>query len=338
MPEIMDAQFQGIYQQTTATMKPIRKEDVIESISTIPPIHTILEAKLRLRQNSDKNDWFALIVGYGYVAKDALTPLLTLHKMVYFVAEFRRFLRWLNQDSDDADGPFTRRLSRLILDQPGIMCYSFTSSYGVKTSLDSLMFLGGTEWIDDSVVDGVMETFMKKYGHQGTYLHVPTQILAAWASDTGDTEEPSIPWNFEAPTALDMVLEGRIARRANETKEVKAFAVLYLGGYWGAVCVDFVAEKLLIGDSLDNGHFSAHSDVLSLLKKWLQNCGIVVNDWNHDSLDVPYQDAASGSCGITALNTIERQYDPTVERWTSKRSRYHRIRLLRLLTEPIEVR
>lgn len=278
------------------------------------------------------------IVHFGYVTKGALVPLSKLCDIVDFAEDLQDMLAWLDECSNGFDGAFTRSLRQRLWDQARILDYKFTSSYGVKISLKSAVLLSHEKWIDDSVIDAIVKTILRKYGHRGTYLFVPTQTLNEWIRSIKDFDGSLIPWNSHQSTVLAMADEGKRAREANEDKEVKVFAVADLGGHWGALCADFTEEKILSGHSLDKGILSERTVALFALKTWLRFCGSPVDDWQIERLDVPQQDSGSGSCGINACNAIERHFDPTVERWTGERSRHHRIRFLRLLTESAEVR
>jgi hypothetical protein len=337
--KIEDTRFGGFLEQVTPTQsKPIINKDSIQSIKTIPPLHLIHQAMRLFDQGKDeRKDWFVYIVRFGYVMKEALMPLALLYDAVNFAEDLQEFLQWLNEGPDDGFGAFTRSLRQKLLDQVNIMSYTFTSSYGVKISLKSLMFFRGEAWVDDCGIDAIMETFQKQYGHRGTYLYVPTQTFDQWTRNVRSLDDPAFPWNLYQSTILAMTDEGKKARDANENKDIKAFAVTNLGGHWGALCVDFTAKKLLFGHSRDMCQFPKRLDALAALKKWLACCGTHVGNWSQERLDVPQQDDASGSCGINAVNAIERHFDPTVERWTGDRSKYHRTRFLQLLTESTEV-
>lgn len=326
-----------IHEEAAATAtKPIVTEDTVQSIEVIPPIHLIRHA-MQLFEDDKKKDWFAQITRFGYVTKGALVPLVALHDAVDFAVDLRGFLDWLNLDSDDSDGLFTRSLRQRILDQEGIMDYKFVSSYGIETSVKSVMSFRGEAWIDVNGIGKVMETLKKKFGHRGTYLFVPTQIFTEWTRYCKNPDGSPTPWNMYQSTVLAMENEAEKARSANEKKDIRAFSIVDLEGHWGAFSVDFAAKKILFGHSLDGGRFPESSGALHVLKRWLLSCGIVFRHWTHDRLDVP-QNAGTGSCGINALNAIEREFDPMVERWKGEKDRYHRIRLLRLLTESAEVR
>jgi len=134
-----------------------------------------------------------------------------------------------------------------------------------------------------------------------------------------------------------MADEGKKAREANQDKEVKVFAVADLGCHWGALCVDFTNKTTHFGHSMDHGARNMGATAVTIVKDWFEACGTPCDGWDYERLHVGQQGHESGSCGISALNAIECLLDPRTEGWEKGRSRHHRMRYLRLLTEPAEV-
>lgn len=340
LPEVDGARYGGYFElvQPTKT-KPIIDEKSLHLIKEIPPLHLIKQGIDFFNTNqTDKS--FMYIVRFGYVAKEVLNLLAKLHDAMDFAVNLLEMLKWLNEDPGGSDGTFTKRLRQRLLGQDDLMQYKFSSPYGILTSARSALFFRGEAWIDDSATDAIMEPFQKKYGHRGTYFFLPTQALNTWIqfNRVKPTGHLPFPLNSYQSTVLTMADEARKALEAKQNKDVKVFAVTDLQGHWGALCVDFMKEEILFGHSLDRGmQPDRPPPAVQVLGKWLDCCGVSVNGWYRGRLDVAQQGPGSGSCGINALNAIERYLDPRVEFWAGKRSRYHRVRLLRLLTGPAEV-
>jgi len=349
LSEIQGARFGGYKERDEfkpGEASPIIDEDNIHLIKGIPPLHFIQQGIKYFSTNKTDKEYMN-ISRFGYVKKGALDLLMKMHNATDFAKNLLDMLEWLNEtsggskdfdeDSADSDDAFTRQLRQRLLGQFNLMQYKFTSFYGVKTSVSSILFFRREAWIDDSAIDAIVETFQMKYGHRGTYFFIPTQTLHAWVRNERFSGPLAFPWDSYQSTVLAMVGEGKRAREAKQDKEVKVFAVTDMEGHWGALCVDFTKERILFGHSLDKGALpETVPTCVKALKIWLACCGVPTNGWDFDRLDVPQQ-AGGGSCGINALNAIERYFDPRVEYWTSKRSRYHRVRYLRLLTELAEV-
>jgi hypothetical protein len=125
----------------------------------------------------------------------------------------------------------------------------------------------------------------------------------------------------------------REGRDTTKREPIKAFAVANMGGHWGAVCVDFVGKRILFGHSLDHGDLpSRDTSEFRAAAYWLNECGVPTERWTYERFNVAQQNG-SGSCGINAANAIERSLEPSVELWTGERSRFHRMRFLKLLIE-----
>jgi hypothetical protein len=125
----------------------------------------------------------------------------------------------------------------------------------------------------------------------------------------------------------------REGRDAMEGESIKAFAVANMGGHWGAVCVDFVEKRILFGHSLDRGDLpSRATSEFRATDYWLKECGVSTERWTYGRFNVAQQ-SGSGSCGINAANAIERSLEPSVDLWTGEKSRFHRMRFLKLLIE-----
>ncbi|KAK3821046.1 MAG: hypothetical protein J3Q66DRAFT_326082 [Benniella sp.] len=199
---------------------------------------------------------------------------------------------------------------------------SRNSNYDVRISLRSIVFFRNEEWIDDSAIDAIMETFSKKYDHWGTYFFVPTQILNQYMR--GNKSNPSTEYRN---TILAMASKGKEAPSTN----VMAFAAAHWDSHWGVLCADFAKQVILFGHSTDKGVFPKRTHELQAFKTWLHSCGVEVKSWAEERLNVAQQGDGSGSCGIVALNAIERRFDPAVELWTSESSKFHRLRYLRFL-------
>lgn len=333
---VIDARYGGFPDQDQVngtSTKPIIDENSISSIGGIPPFHVIEQGiSFFSIQGERAANKVMYIVRFGYVTSGALKHLASISTSTEFARNFLEMIDWLDERScKDIDEVFTKSLRQRLLDQADPMKFRFTSSYGVQTSLSSALYLRRETWIDDDVIDAVMKTFKKQYGHRGSFFFVPTQMLSTWIKSI-NSSKPAFPWNSNRSTILDMLNKGK-----DGSKDVKAFAVANFESHWGALCVDFTEKIILFGHSLDKRVLTRGSPAVKALKKWLRQCGVSLDDWDYGRMDVAQQDSGSGSCGINALNAIERHFDHRVEFWTNERSRYHRIRYLKLLTESDEV-
>ncbi|KAI8356561.1 hypothetical protein B0O80DRAFT_447746 [Mortierella sp. GBAus27b] len=280
----------------------------------------------------DDDGWYPFITRFGFVTYDALVQLSKMHHMVEFAENLQYMLDWLDEESNDVDGAFTRSLRGKLLEQPGIMNHMFTSSNSVGISARSVLYFGGERWIDDSAIDAILGDFQMRYGHKGTYFFVPTQAFEQWKIGFRRQTDPVIPWDQYKSTVLAMRTEGRQTGATRMDKEVKAFGVTNMDGHWGAFCVDFTKKIIFFGHSLDRGE-RPRPDDLGVVKQWLCRNGIRINSWTCERLHVAQQAPGSGSCGINAINAIERCLGSNIELWTGERSRFHRLRLLQLLIE-----
>jgi hypothetical protein len=300
----------------------------------IPSLRAITDAEKMIQDahshpdnnKADLSKGCVLFPGLGQVSYPTILALRRRHNIVRSAQNIQAMLDWLTgvTTHDKAWDAFRAEL----LDSPGILGRKYSPHWTVSIHMDHLFTLVKEQWLTGDVIDSVMGMFKVQYNHinQG-FIFIPTHIPTLWAQ--GD----ELDWEKE-------LVEGLI-ERAKENLEAKAFTVIYFGQHWGPLCIDFTRTTICFGDSLDDGQNSRlGNDRHDHIKRWLSSCGVNVGRWSTavQRLDVPQQPrGASGSCGVIALNTIERQIDPLVERWTHKMSAAHRLRYLALLTRPYEI-
>ncbi|ORY90323.1 hypothetical protein BCR41DRAFT_376103 [Lobosporangium transversale] len=199
------------------------------------------------------------------------------------------------------------------------MAYCFRPLPDIHLSVRSTLFLANECYIDDDLIRSVLEIFRVVYKDVkgGPYMFIPPLYLPIWR-DADNSEEECYTW-------LGEELKNRPS---------KAFAVVQMSEHWGVLVVDFVQKSISFGDSLKK---FIPVEILNGIQRWMTRNGInfQAEKWGKRvqyNLNVPRQPLGSGSCGIIALNTIERILNPKVERWSHERSCYHRTRLLRLVT------
>src|SRR5215469_8460920 len=113
-------------------------------------------------------------------------------------------------------------------------------------------------------------------------------------------------------------------------KFTKKLDIIQMTNHWGVIEIDFTNHTFNFGDSLN---LTPPRNTLTVLRQWLLSVGEKTEmQTNFSRLDVPFQGPGSGSCGVIAVNTIERAVNPAIPKWTNETSAYHRIRYLKLLT------
>ncbi|KAF9344064.1 hypothetical protein BGX34_006032, partial [Mortierella sp. NVP85] len=323
---------------TTATPGvPIVDKTNLHSIDRIPPVHLVKQARDKFN-SLQTTEGYVQIAKVGCVTHEVLVLWIRVHNFMDFAEHLRGMLEWLgdnnNGNGNDKDanmnGAFVDSLRQKLLSQVDIIKHRFTSPCGsISISSKSVLDFSGERWIDDEAVDGILTIFQQMYAHRGRYLFIPTQMFSLWLRSwrSTSTQEPSLcPWDWSLNSVQEMMEE------AKEKVDVKAFAVTDLEDHWGSVCVDFVEKRILFGHSTDRGLIKNHA-VFDVTRNWLENCGVPTKEWSVARLNVAQQLGGSGSCGINAVNAIERCIKPSVEIWTRERSRHHRLRYLRLLIE-----
>lgn len=307
--------------------------DDIRGLPIIPSSRAITAAEKMIQDAHDDPDnneedlekGCVLFTDLGQVSRPAIAALKGRHNILQSARNIQAMLDWLNRVTthDKAWDAFRADL----LDNPGILGRSYSPHRTASVHIDHLFTLVKEQWLNGEVIDSVMDMFNVQYDHndQG-FIFIPTHVPTEWAKGKW------LDWKKE-------LVEGLI-ERAKKSLGAKAFTVINIGEHWGPLCIDFTRTTIYFGDSLDDGEDSRlGKDRHEHIKLWLSSCGVNVGRWSTtvQRLDVPRQPMGSGSCGVIALNTIERQIDPMVERWTHKMSAIHRLRYLALLTRPFEI-
>jgi hypothetical protein len=254
---------------------------------------------------------------------------LTLGEPRIFGRKLQGLVQWIkNCDGIGHDVRFTKWLLSELCASSGVMSRTydtiFSSPFPATTS--TLFFLRKEEWLDDSVLEIVLDYFRRLYsaGHGSQYgaqrgrnIFVPLTTILWWNKHGFDS---------------DYLVEGMDSERVE-----KVFFIVPLKNHWGALCVDFKRRQIFYGDSLDK-MFPCH--IRETIVEWLLFLKVDLAQWDSciRKFDVPQQPSGSGSCGVIACNAIERAINPYAPQWSGSTAACHRLRILRLITGYMDVR
>jgi Ulp1 family protease len=203
------------------------------------------------------------------------------------------------------------------------MHYQFKTAFGndVQATVSGLSVLAKENWLNDFTICRVTEYFQYRYQDQDTQqpITIPFYHLQHWRSHLETPEYLSVgfPCDWQKGTFID-------------GQSNKIFAVVEMSNHWGAVCVDFKERRVHFGDSMKR---TFPSDVRKAIARWLVHLGMDLTKWDSSVhlFHVPRQ-INSGSCGVVALNTIERTLNGKLSIWTNNHAACHRLRLMQLMT------
>ncbi|KAF9151639.1 hypothetical protein BGX20_005370, partial [Mortierella sp. AD010] len=241
-----------------------------------------------------------------------------------FVGELKGLLDWLRVcDKEGHDPVFTSWLIHLLENTPGIMHYQFETSLGrdVLGTVTGLNVLAKENWIDDYSICRVAEYFQYRYQDHDTQqpIVIPFYHLVHWRChlEIQGNLSDGYPCDWEKGTFID-------------GQNSKVFAVVQMGDHWGAACIDFKERRVYFGDSMKR---TFPSDARKAIARWLVHIGMDLTKWDPcvHLFHVPRQ-VNSGSCGVIALNTIERVLNGKLSIWTNGHAACHRLRLMQLMT------
>lgn len=327
---------QLIYSLPTAMKgQPIIKLADIPKLKYMPPESTIEEARAMLSKANEEHlqdgpcssrsptPWGVLISNFGFIKPNILLMLPRVYQAKEFTRNLLSLLGWINDVVSELDDLFSMWLEDILLKKPGIMHYKFPSTPTSDISVRSLCFLCGENFVDDDSVRAIMAMMAECYGADKENLFIPPLVLEGWRRSMQSSSAAYGDWEWE----IEIMRSGRVQ---------KVFAIVYMRQHWGAFYVNLTKKTIDFGDSLAK---RAPEDAVKALIRWLEVVGHNASKWSSicGNFNVPRQPAASGSCAINAANTIERVFNTEVERWTHKRSAYHRVRYMRLLTGFYEV-
>ncbi|KAF9981123.1 hypothetical protein BGZ65_004300, partial [Modicella reniformis] len=310
--------------QRTQEQKVFDNPDILEH-DKIPLRRNVSEAgaiihKARLEQRREGLERWVLFEDFGLVTPSGFLMMQRIHNVIEFARNLQLMIEWLDKKfKGDANSSAFRQV---LLQERGIMKHTFFPHQKVHIAIDHLFTLRNEEWLNGEILDSVMDMFSVQYSYRGNFIFIPTHVISAWPMILKDNSM----WEWGKEQVQKLVTD----------QEAKAFAIEITSNHWGALCIDFTKKVILFGDSLDGGVNSRLGDeTLKNVRHWLHCCGVDVASWSKKRFDVAQQPRGlSGSCGIIALNSIERCIDPSVERWSHQRSAYHRFRYLMLLTRP----
>ncbi|KAF9929274.1 hypothetical protein BGZ65_005870 [Modicella reniformis] len=310
---------------------PIVDAHNIFSLDAIPSQGDVKKAdelRLALKDPCNRNKGYLVFMNLQ-VTCGGFRLLQLKHTIINFARNLGFMLDWLDQVAkhDKAWEPFRN----VLCDTTGILTHIFKPHHSVSHAIDPLFSFIGERWLTGEAVDATLDMFSVQYSLVGGFVFLPTNIPFYW--ETGRDDHA---WTY----GRDRIHE--LMERARRNLTAKAFTVMNTGDHWAPLCIDFTQKSILFGDSLDDGRQRLDREGLGHVQRWLSSCDVNIVSWNITEdkiqrLDVPLQPRGrSGSCGVIALNSIERGIDPSVERWSHEKSAYHRLRYLALLTRPFE--
>ncbi|KAF9997015.1 hypothetical protein BGZ80_007107, partial [Entomortierella chlamydospora] len=225
---------------------------------------------------------------------------------------FKRVKKWFETNVRRMDATFSAWfLSRMKSVENDVLGIVFVPDfYDNKLVTKHLLTVCHEEWLQDDAIKAILYFFSRCYGHGTKNLFVPPAY-----TDDGRSFEP-------------------------DQKTEKIFSIVDMGQHWGTVCFDLKNCQISFGDSLNQ------PIPMNAVEKILDSIPLRVPGsrdffkWNRalrriQTFSVPRQ-YDSFSCGILAVNAIERDLNRHVE-WDEYSPEYHRIRFLRLLTGYTEI-
>jgi len=330
LPDPVDAKAEKLVLQQVQGCKVFSINDILEC-KVIPSSNDIGDAMLAMERDGKlsrgPHEGWILFKGFGLVTLPGVLTMKRIHRVIAFARNLRLLDRWLTREVEAASDEWTHRN---LFQTPGIMHHDFSPCIPVSTNINDLFTLRDEEWLTGSLLESVTDMFIIQHGNTSQFMILPTHVPSSW-SNTKDDKDPC--WRFRERDVAELLT------CAQTRPDVRIFAIVNTGAHWGVLCVNLTSKTIQFGDSLDRGMKPRLGDsMLKHVRRWLRFCHVEAAGWEFKHLDVPQQPTGqSGSCGITALNTIERCLDPTVERWVHRRSAYHRLRYLALLTRPFHV-
>ncbi|KAK3816258.1 MAG: hypothetical protein J3Q66DRAFT_440711 [Benniella sp.] len=210
-----------------------------------------------------------------------------------------------------------------------ILDYTFKPYHTVTPDIKHLFSFIGERWLTGEAIDVTMDMLSV---HEEGFLFLPTHISSQWGQTGYD-----YVWTFR---------KREIQRLMERSPTEPAGEGIRGGEHWQSLgCVVYrpSQKSILFGDSLDDGKRPRlGSQRLGYVVRWLSSCGVDIKSWNITENKIQRFDVLlpprgkSVSCGVIALNSIERGINPSVECWSHETSAYHRLRYLALLTRPFE--
>lgn len=247
-----------------------------------------------------------------------------------FADSLERGTRWLKNDVSKMDINFAKWLYKQMTQNDGTTVTRFKVFHpgflpDAFVSLTSLLTLCGREWLDDDVIDWVLHFFSLCYGEEGKVLFLPPfwERHHRWAAQK------------------DKIAGGRVR---------KLFTVVFFSNHWTVICFDFESHRIQYGDSLN---WSVPVEKIDEVLEWLESFQPRVEDKKGayrvdlnamrnargfiEPLPIVNQ-TDSASCGVLALNAIEKAVNPYYD-WDQHTSPLDmRVRFARMLTGYTEVR
>lgn len=174
------------------------------------------------------------------------------------------------------------------------------------------------DYIDDDTIRVMMELFAEHYGTKGQYVFVAPSHLRLWISQSSGDLGSERVWDA-------------YVHEVTNARALKVFIPIAMPSHWGVMEVDMESRTISTGDSLG---WPCPPEAIEAVQQWLLHCRPDITWWRMHlgRFRVSSQPAASGSCGVNALNAIETAVNPRVETWRHDRSLHQRVRLLRLVT------
>ncbi|KAF9563302.1 hypothetical protein BGW38_008950, partial [Lunasporangiospora selenospora] len=156
-----------------------------------------------------------------------------------FVNSLQSLIKWLRVCLDrEHDTSFITWLLEILNTTPGILSYEFVQKvpFTIKIRVRNLVVLSKENWLDDEIIDIVLEYYRLRYVDQDDAynLFIPLFNLTYWTHSLNSID----PHHFW----------GKDIFSAQRVK--KAFAVVHLPDHWAALCIDFDQKRVYFGDSL----------------------------------------------------------------------------------------
>jgi len=246
-----------------------------------------------------------------------------------FSDRLRQMVKWLSSSitAKVYDRKFVTDAKTRLTTVPGVMSLSFQIGSKSTVYIKSVFCIPDEEYIDDAAIDVFLKYFEIRYGNGGRNLFISQDFLR-FSIEAVQREDNRLAGGFGWDWG------GKVVSSMAE----KAYGIYFERSHWHVLCIDFVAQRVFFGDSLDWG-MSIHARKAVI--QWLA-C-VSPNDsqssrpvdrlegWTIHKLYVPYQGKSSGSCGVIAANTIDCLLDHKIQPWTNRLCVSFRLRLLKMM-------
>ncbi|KAG0009307.1 hypothetical protein BGZ81_003510 [Podila clonocystis] len=267
---------------------------------------------------------------YGIISWPSLVALQRAYHAQEVVKAIVEMKKWLNDESDELTCQFREELG-YALDTLCPLNHTFSphSLKGASVAMQKVLKFRNTEWLDGELIDALLRIMHSR--HQDRQASKPCMYSIM---STNETE------GLHSGKLTDGSVQAEIVKLSsymekNPMHDVKLFGVILTehNSHWNVIAIDFASKKVLLGDSLDGGHFqeARYPNILQGAFAHLTACGVATNDWTSSRFPVEQQ-GDGGSCGIAAVNAIECFLEPGAEVFLSTRTKYFRLKYAMYIT------